>query len=284
LQQTNTVKYFTNTSLKMLFKHTILAALFVSSIMATLTQEEMATTLIAENEENLVQTFKKFKEQNEYELSSALADVSKVQEHIPKVVICLRTVVDPFPKEMSNVSDFVHSTLCDISYGTRDDPESFTNVITSFVPCDAKLFASIRQVTIWRDDVVKVLKSVMAKSPELITGDLPRWLASHPFGRGSCFYIDSKNVRRQAFQYLASFATERVVTDALTIVKANEHFKVDSEVSCCHSEDFPQDLYNKLNALLVFVKARNALIKETLVFLPKVLAGMVADYLPASTD
>ena len=38
------------------------------------------------------------------ELSSALADVAKVQEHIPKVATCLRTVVDPFPNEMSRVS------------------------------------------------------------------------------------------------------------------------------------------------------------------------------------
>ena len=76
------------------------------SIMAALSQKEMADALIkAENEEDLVQTFKKFeKEQDEDELSCALADVAKVPEHIPKVVTCLRTVVDPFPNEMSNVS------------------------------------------------------------------------------------------------------------------------------------------------------------------------------------
>ena len=52
-----------------------------------------------------MQTFKKFeKEQDQYELSCALADVAKVQEHIPKVATCLRTVVDPFPNEMSHVS------------------------------------------------------------------------------------------------------------------------------------------------------------------------------------
>ena len=59
-----------------------------------------------------MQTFKKFeKEQDKDRLSWALADVAKVQEHIPKVVTCLRTVVDPFPTEMSNVSALVHSTL-----------------------------------------------------------------------------------------------------------------------------------------------------------------------------
>ena len=57
------------------------------------------------------------------------------------------------------------------------------------------------------------------------------------------------------------------------------------DVCCCNSHDsFPQDLYNKLNALLAFVKARNARINEALTFLPKVLVDMVADYLPASTD
>ena len=71
----------------------------------------------------------------------------------------------------------------------------------------------------------------------------------------------------------------------LSIVKTNEHYKVDSDVCCCNSQDsFPQDLVNKLERLLAFVKARNARINEALAFLPKVLADMVADYLPASTD
>ena len=47
LQQTSTVKYFTNTSLKMLIKLVILAALFMPSIMAALSQEEMADALIS---------------------------------------------------------------------------------------------------------------------------------------------------------------------------------------------------------------------------------------------
>ena len=123
----------------------------------------------------------------------------------------------------------------------------------------------------------------MAKSPELITDDLPRWLAIHSFDRKSRFYIDDEDVREQTFQYLTSFATEGVLKNALSIVKANEHFKMDSRVCCCKSQDsFPQDLYNKLELLLAFVKARNELIK--LAFLPKVLADMVADYLSPSTE
>ena len=84
-------------------------------------------------------------EQSEIELSHALADVAKVPEHIPKVVACLRTV-DPFPMEMSNVSDLVHRTLRNISYNTRDDTESFAKVITSFKPSDVKPLASIRSL------------------------------------------------------------------------------------------------------------------------------------------
>ena len=83
--------------------------------MAALSKEEMTNFDQAENEEDLVKTFKKFeKEQNHYTLSCALADVAKVQEHIPKVVTCLRTVADPFPNEMSHVSWLVHNTLCNI--------------------------------------------------------------------------------------------------------------------------------------------------------------------------
>ena len=92
-----------------------------------------------------MQTFKKFeKEQDENELSRALANVAKVQEHIPKVVTCLRTAVDPFPMEMSNVSILVHYTVMHISNNTRDDTESFAKVIASFEPSDVKPLASIR--------------------------------------------------------------------------------------------------------------------------------------------
>ena len=51
-------------------------------------------------------------------LSCALAEVAKVPEHIHKVATCLRTVVDPFPNEMSHVSELVHSTLFSISDNT----------------------------------------------------------------------------------------------------------------------------------------------------------------------
>ena len=188
-----------------------------------------------------MQTFKKFEsEQDEHELSHALADVAKVQEHMPKVVTCLRTAVDPFPTEMSHVSGLVHGTLFQISYNTRDDTESFAKVITSFEPSDIKPLASIRHMTLRRNDAVKVLESVMDKSPTLITGDLPRWLADHLFDQNSDDYTRDKVAREQAFQYLTFFATERVLDDALSIVKANEHYKVDSRVFCCDSQNsFP---------------------------------------------
>ena len=124
-------------------------------------------------------------------------------------------------------------------------------MIASFKPSDVKPLASIRHMTLRRRDAVKVLESVMAKSPKLITDDLPRWLADHLFDQNSDDYTLYGAAREQAFQYLTSFATERVLNDALSIVKANEHYKVDSHVCCCESHDsFPQDLYNKLNALL----------------------------------
>ena len=92
----------------------------------------------------------------------------------------------------------------------------------------------------------------------LIIGDLPRWLANHLFDQNSVAYTFFEATSEQAFQYLTSFATERVLNDALSIVKANEHYKVDSDVRCCYSQDsFPQDLYNKLKRLLAFVKDRN---------------------------
>ena len=132
---------------------------------------------------------------------------------------------------------------------------------------------------------MKVLESVMDKSPELITGDLPRWLANHLFDPDSCLYTPDKVAREQVFQYLTSFATEGVLKDALSIVKANEHYMMNSTVYCCKSRDsFPHDLVNKLERLLAFVKDRNVRINEALTFLPKVLADMVANYLPPNTD
>ena len=132
---------------------------------------------------------------------------------------------------------------------------------------------------------MNVLESVMDKSPELITNDLPKWLANHSFDQNFYGYTDFGVAREQAFRYLTSFATEDILKDALAIVKANEHYKVDSRVTCCKSQDpFPQDLVNKLESLLAFVKARNAHINEALIFLPTVLVSMLADYLRASTD
>ena len=37
---------------------------------------------------------------------------------------------------------------------------------------------------------MKVLESVMDKSPKLITGDLSRWLADHSFDQNSVAYTD----------------------------------------------------------------------------------------------
>ena len=263
-----------------------IAALLISSIMATLSQEDMAKALIAENEEDLEKTFKKFKsEQNEAHLSFALANIAKAHEHIPKVITCLRTVVDPFPTEMSHASWFVDSTLSYIAYNTLDDTESFAKVITSFELSDIKLLASIRHLTLRRKDAVKVLESVMIKYPKLITGDLSRWLADHLFDQNSYYYTDFEDDREQAFPYLTSFATDDVLNDALAIATRNEHYKMDSTICCCNSHDsFPQDLYNKLEHLLTFVKDRNVRINETLTFLPIVLVSMVIDYLPASTN
>ena len=120
----------------------------------------------------------------------------------------------------------------------------------------------------------------MTKSPELITRDLPRWIANHGFDQNPLFY--SESVRKQAFQYLASFATESVLKNALSIFEKNEHYKRDSTVRCCHSQvPFPHDLSSKLNDLLELVRDRNALINT---FLPKILVEMVLDYLRGSTD
>ena len=70
-----------------MLKFAILTVLFVPSIRAALTREEMASALIAaEDTGTLEKTFKKYeKEQDEYDCPSALADVAKVQAHMPKV-------------------------------------------------------------------------------------------------------------------------------------------------------------------------------------------------------
>ena len=58
------------------------------------------------------------------------------------------------------------SLLAQISNNTRDDTESFAKVVASFKPSDIKPLASIRNRTLWRNDAVKVLESVMDKYPE----------------------------------------------------------------------------------------------------------------------
>ena len=85
--------------------------------------------------------------------------------------------------------------------------------------------------------------------------------------------------REKTFENLASFATEDAFKSALSIVKANEHYKVDSSVYCCDSQDpFPQDLYNKLSDLLKLLQRRKILAKTVLQFLPPVLISLVLDY------
>ena len=48
---------------------------------------------------------------------------------------------------------------------------------------------------------------------------------------------------------------------------------------CCNSQDhFPQDLADRIEALLKLVKARNARINDTLTILPMVLVDLMLDY------
>ena len=172
-----------------------------------------------------------------------------------------------------------NSTLLSISNST--DTESFTNVVTFFKSSDVKLLASIRFWTLDRDDAVKILKSVMKKSPELITDDLPSWIAFHFLDRNSSYY---KPVREEAFQYLISFVTQSVLEKALTILEKNEHYSIAYKdghptVMCCKNKDhFPWDLADRIEALLKLVKARNALIREALTFLPKVIIDLMLEY------
>ena len=121
----------------------------------------------------------------------------------------------------------------------------------------------------------------MKKSPELITYDLPSWIASHGFDRNSKYYRPSFE---EAFKYLTFFATQGVLEKALSIVKSNGHYTIvykngHTEVRCCNSQDsIPQDLFNKLNVLLELVRARNARIGEALEFLPTVIIDPMLEY------
>ena len=162
------------------------------------------------------------------------------------------------------------------------DADSSTNVLTLFRSSDIKPLASIRYRTLGGNDVVDVLKSVMKKSPELITDDLPNWLASHGFDRMSRF--SNPAAREEAFKYLIYFATQSVPEKALTIVEKNEHYimayKGVPTVMCCNSQNFfPHDLFDKINILLVLVKARKALINDLAILLT-ILVDMILDYAP----
>jgi hypothetical protein len=277
------IKYFK--LLSQMLKLAILAILAVPFILAASIVKEITDVLIAEKDTGrLGQTFQALhKEHGTGDSSEALADVAS-QGHPEVVVTCLRTEQDPFSNDNMRVSRLVNNTLVRISYRTLDDAESFANVITSFTPTDAKPLASIRYCTLWRKDAVGVLERVMAKSPKLITDSLPSWLASHEFDRNSLYYNLFRTAREGALQYLASFATESVLEKALLIVKANEHYKIDTVigpmVECCKSQDSsPQDLIDKLNILLEFMKARNALVRRALSFMPTVLLNLLTEYI-----
>jgi len=254
----------------------ILTILSVPPILAALSRQDMASALIAaEDTGTLEETFKKFEKEQDYTiLSLALADVAKVQGHMPKVAACLRMAHDSFPNDKMRMSKLVCRTFSGISVIT--DTESFTNLITSFKPSDIKLLAAIRGYTLIRSDGVNVLEKVMAESPELITDDLPGWIASHGFDRNS--YFINRTAIEKAFQYLISFAAQSVLEQALDIVKRNEHYKIDSAVRCCGSQErFPQDLFNKIEALLELAKVRETLI-NVLTSLPKVPVDLMLDY------
>jgi hypothetical protein len=183
------------------------------------------------------------------------------------------------------VSRLVSSTTSEISSRTLDDSQSFAKVITSFTPVDIKPLASIHNITIRRKDVVNVLERAMDNSPESIIDTLPSWLASHRFDRNSDFYGTSNEA---GFKYLASFATESVLEKALSIVSKNEHYRVDSLIGpmvwCCNSQkSIPHDLSSKLGALLALMRARNALVKGALSFIPEVLFKLLAEYITYET-
>jgi hypothetical protein len=261
-----------------MLKLAILAILAVPSILAASIVKEIADVLIAEKDTGrLGQTFQALhKEHGTGDSSEALADVAS-QGHPEVVVTCLRTEQDPSPNDNMCVSRLVDNTIYEISYGTRDNSESFVKAVTSFKLTDTKPLAAIRYYTIYRRDVVSVLGRVMAKSPELITDTLPSWLAFHTFDRGSQRY---STALEGAFQYLISFATESVLERALSIVNEREHYKVNSEVYCCDSQDYiPQDLIDRLTGLLELMKARNALVRGALSFMPTVLLKLLAEYI-----
>jgi hypothetical protein len=272
-----------SSTLSQMLKLVILAILIVPSIMASI-HERVAKALIADKDTgNLEQTFwDLYKRYRDDHSSWALVKVAE-QGHLGVVAACLRAVQDLFPNDKMRVSGLVHDTLLRTSLSTRGKSESFAKVITSFKPTDVKPLASIRDATSRRSDAVNVLERVMDQFPELITGTLPSWLASHRFDQNSQWYTTA---REEPFQYLASLATESVLEKTLSIVKANEHYKVDwgygPNVECCKSQDYiSQDLIDKLTGLLELLKDRNEIIRGVLQsFLPRVLVDLILDYAP----
>ena len=110
-----------------------------------------------------------------------------------------------------------------------------------------------------------ILKRVMGKYTELITNDLPSWMEFHSLDQNYKYY---RPTFEESFNYLTSFASQRVFEKALSILKRNEHYKVVYKdgliaVLCCNSQDYiPQDLSDKIEALLKLVKAKKALVNE----------------------
>lgn len=234
----------------------------------------------ASDTEDLRHTFEAFQTQyNELELPKALACVA-ARGDISTVFKCLRMTHDNFPGDKLCVNHLIHNTFYEISCITHD-ADSFANIITSFTPSDVKPLVCIRARTIYRKDNVGILKCVMAKRPELITDDLPNWLASHEFEIPN--YLFFPTTHEKAFQYLASLATQSVLERALSIVKDKGHYTVETReggtlsMCCLLQNSFHQNLFTKLNSLLQLVEARSALIND-LAILPSVLSTLVLEY------
>lgn len=274
------VQNLSTTLLEMLYKLLLCALLLLPSITAAVLHERLARTLIRTKKKNLEQTFKALeKAHEEDDVTCALVSVA-VQNHVSTAVDCIRMIDDPFPRYKSYVNSFVNSIIAEISRNIPD-AELFAKVITSFKPSDIKPLASIRYWTIGRKDVVDVLKSVMTRST-LIINDLANWLTSHHFDQISATY--NKVSREEALDYLASFATQSVLEEALSIVK-KEHYVIvvvkTPAVVCCETVEYvPQNLYDKISTLLEHLKIRKAYIKlELLPHLPSVLVDMVLEHI-----
>lgn len=263
----------------MLIRLFIFAILFIPSIIATALHKRIARTLISTKKECLEQTFKTFEEaQDDHDLSCALARVA-AKGHESIAVDCIRMIQDPFPSYKSYVNNFVNSAIAEISKRIPN-AELFAKAITSFKSSDTKPLASIRYWALGRKDVADVLKSAMTRST-LIIKDLANWLASHNFNQVGIAH--NKVSLGKALEYLASFATQSVLEEALSIVK-NEHYVIvvvdTPAVVCCETPDcVPQSLFDRLSVLLEYLKIRKAYIKlELSPHLPLVLVDMVLEH------